>query len=190
MYCMFMYNIYMNSMKTLNMSSPLFPLQTSSSFLVTLMQVLDKTAPPGKEYWVNTGLENATTAAYCFFRPVSSIMFTSPTLYSTSLLATRHPGCIPTLSIGIWLTLSLWESVCGVEYWTDHCLMISKLSIRVQLKTRPQGKKVPKQLNITKLKDISTKQSFVEVLDEQFDTIPFRWARYGSSVDHCPGHCI
>ena len=41
------------------MLSLLFPLQTSSSFLVTLVQELDKTAPPGKEYWVNMGLENA-----------------------------------------------------------------------------------------------------------------------------------
>ena len=45
------------------------------------------------------------------------------------------------------------KAMCGTESWTDHHL-ISKLSIRVQPKTRPQGKKAPKQLNITKLKDI------------------------------------
>ena len=57
------------------------------------------------------------------------------------------------------------------ECWTDHCLIISKLSIRVQPKTRPRGKKAPKRLNIMKLKDIPTKQSFVEALDERLDTI-------------------
>ena len=48
----------------------------------------------------------------------------------------------------------------------DHRLIISNLSIRVQPKTRPQGKKAPKQVNIMKLKDVPTKQSFVEALDE------------------------
>ena len=36
------------------MLSPLLPLQASSLFLVTLIQELDKTEPPRKEYWVNT----------------------------------------------------------------------------------------------------------------------------------------
>ena len=64
-----------SSMKTLNMLSQLFPLQTSSSFYVTLIQELDMTVPPVKEYWVNTGPENATPTAHCFFRPAPSIIF-------------------------------------------------------------------------------------------------------------------
>ena len=63
------------------------------------------------------------------------------------------------------------RAVCDAECWTDYHLIISKLSIRVQPKTRPQGKKAPKRMNITKLKDVPTKQSFVEALDEQIDTI-------------------
>ena len=35
----------------------------------------------------------------------------------------------------------------------------------------PQGKKVAKQLNITKLKNVPTKQSFVEAKDERLVTI-------------------
>ena len=46
------------------------------------------------------------------------------------------------------------RAMCGAECWTDHRLIISKLSIKVQPK---MGKKAPKQLNITKLKDIPTK---------------------------------
>ena len=57
------------------------------------------------------------------------------------------------------------RAVCGAECRTDHRLIISELSIRVQSKTRPQGKKAPKRLNITKLKDVPTKQSFVGALD-------------------------
>ena len=61
--------------KTFNMLSPLFPLRTSSPFGVTLLLDLDKKLPPGKEYTVNTGPENATVTHYCFFRPAPSIIF-------------------------------------------------------------------------------------------------------------------
>ena len=64
----------------------------------------------------------------------------------------------------------MWAMYCA-ECWTDHRLIISKLSIRVQPKTRPQGKKAPKQLNIMKLKDVPNKKLFVEVVDESLDTI-------------------
>ena len=63
------------------------------------------------------------------------------------------------------------RTMYGAECWTDYRLIISKLNIRVQPKTRPQGKKAPKQLKITKLKDVPTKKFFVEALDEQLDTI-------------------
>ena len=39
--------------------------------------------------------------------------------------------------------------MCGAEFWTDHRLIISKLSIRVQPKTRTQEKNALKQVNIT-----------------------------------------
>ena len=52
------------------------------------------------------------------------------------------------------------RAMCVAKCWPDHCLVIFKLSIRVQPKTKPQGKKVPKWLNITNLKDIPTKRSF------------------------------
>ena len=63
------------------------------------------------------------------------------------------------------------RAICGAECWTVHCLIISKLSIRVQPKTKPQGKKAPKRLNIMKLKDVLTKQLYVEALDERLDAI-------------------
>ena len=68
-------------------------------------------------------------------------------------------------------SVRVMRAVCGAECWTDHCLIISKLSIRVQSKTRLQGKKAPNRLNIMKLKDVPTKQLFVKALDEQLDII-------------------
>ena len=62
--------------------------------------------------------------------------------------------------------------MCGAECWTDQRLIVSKLNIRTQHERRPQGKKTPKRLNITTLKNIVTKQSFVDTPEERFDSTP------------------
>ena len=41
----------------------------------------------------------------------------------------------------------------------------------LQQQRRPQGKKAPKQINITKLKDGPTKQVFVDTLEKRLDAI-------------------
>ena len=53
------------------------------------------------------------------------------------------------------------DRLCGAECWTNYCLIISKVSIGVQPKTRPLAKNAPKRLNFTKLKDVPTKPSFL-----------------------------
>ena len=63
------------------------------------------------------------------------------------------------------------RAMCGAECWTDHRLIVSKLNIHVQPKRRPQGKKAPRRINITKLKDCSSKQAFVDTLGERLDAI-------------------
>lgn len=60
--------------------------------------------------------------------------------------------------------------MCGAECWTDHRLVVSKLNIRIQPKRRPQGQKAPKRLNIAKLKNITIKQSFVELLEDRLES--------------------
>ena len=66
----------------------------------------------------------------------------------------------------------MWEPRRPLCVWTDHHLIISQLSVRIQSKTKDHRvKKAPKWLNITKLKDIPTKQLFVEALDEWLHTI-------------------
>jgi len=63
------------------------------------------------------------------------------------------------------------KSMCGAECWTDHRLIITKLSFHIQPKRRPQGVKAPKRLNISKLRDNSTKQSFIDTLDERLESL-------------------
>ncbi|XP_063598196.1 craniofacial development protein 2-like [Penaeus indicus] len=61
------------------------------------------------------------------------------------------------------------KAMCGAECWTDHRLLISKLNIRIQPPRRPQGKKVPKRLNISKLKSDHIKQSLAEEIENRLN---------------------
>ena len=47
------------------------------------------------------------------------------------------------------------KTMCGAECWTDHRLVVSKLNLRIQPVRRPQCKKVPKKLDVSKLKQDS-----------------------------------
>ena len=63
------------------------------------------------------------------------------------------------------------KAMCGAECWTDHRLIISKLNLRIQPKRRPQGVKMPKRLNVTKLKKGNTKESFTDTLGRLLDAV-------------------
>ena len=51
------------------------------------------------------------------------------------------------------------QTVC-----TDHRLVVSKLNLRIQSVRRTQGKRVPKKLDVSKLKQDSKRQAFVNDL--------------------------
>ena len=61
--------------------------------------------------------------------------------------------------------------MCGADYWTDHELVVSKLNLRIQPERRPQGKKVPKKLDVFKLKQDSKRQAFVNDLCSRLDAL-------------------
>ena len=44
------------------------------------------------------------------------------------------------------------KTMCGADCWTDHRLVVSKLNLCIQPARRPQGKKVTKRLDVSKLK--------------------------------------
>ena len=56
------------------------------------------------------------------------------------------------------------KTMCGADCWIDHRLVVSKLNLRIQPVRRPQGKKVPKKLDVSKLKQDSKRQVFVNDL--------------------------
>ena len=61
--------------------------------------------------------------------------------------------------------------MCGADCWTDHRLVVSKLNLRIQPVRRPQGKKVPKKLDVSKLKQDSKRQAFVNDLCSRLDSL-------------------
>ena len=63
------------------------------------------------------------------------------------------------------------KTMCGADCWTDHRLVDSKLNQRIQPVRRPQGKKVPKKLDVSKLKQDSKRQAFVNDLCSHLDSL-------------------
>ena len=57
------------------------------------------------------------------------------------------------------------KSMCGAECWTDHRLLVSKLTLRIQPQRRPQGKKLIKKLKVTQLRDKSVSEDLTRELD-------------------------
>ena len=63
------------------------------------------------------------------------------------------------------------KTMCCVDCWTDHRLVVSKLNLRIQPVRRPQGIKVPKKLDVSKLKQDSKRQAFVNDLCSHLDAL-------------------
>ena len=64
--------------------------------------------------------------------------------------------------------------MCGADCWTDHRLVVSKLNLRIQPVRRPQGKKLPKKLDVSKLKQDSKRQAFINDLCSRLDALEHR----------------
>lgn len=103
------------------------------------------------------------------------------------LLITNTVSCLPTCNKASWMhprskqwhlidyvivrkrdrpDVHINKAMGGAECWTDHCLIIFKLNIRIQPKRRPQGTKAPRCLNINNLKNSATQQSLIAALEE------------------------
>ena len=63
------------------------------------------------------------------------------------------------------------KTMCGADCCTDHRLVVSELNLCIQPVRRPQGKKVPKKLDVSKLKHDSKRQAFVNDLCSRLDAL-------------------
>ncbi|BHF73173.1 hypothetical protein SprV_0401625000 [Sparganum proliferum] len=64
------------------------------------------------------------------------------------------------------------KAIAGADGWTDHCLVISKMRIRVQPRRRPQGKRPPGKLNIALLSLPAHHLHFSNELAQRLDNLP------------------
>lgn len=62
------------------------------------------------------------------------------------------------------------KTMCGAECWTDHRLLLSKMNLRITPPRRPQGIRVPKRLDVRKLKNIPVKRKLVEELKNKLQS--------------------
>ena len=63
------------------------------------------------------------------------------------------------------------KTICGADWWTDHRLVVSKLKLRIQPARRPQGKKVPNRLDVSKLTQNSKRQAFINDICSRLDAL-------------------
>ena len=62
------------------------------------------------------------------------------------------------------------KTMCGACCWIDHRL-VSKLNLRIQPVRRPQGKKVSKRLDVSKLKQDSRRQAFISDICSRLEAL-------------------
>ena len=59
------------------------------------------------------------------------------------------------------------------ECWTDHRLVISKLTFTIKAKRRPQGKKLPKRINVSKLNVPANADQLASKMTDKLTTLEF-----------------
>ena len=81
------------------------------------------------------------------------------------------------------------KTMCSADCWTDHRLFVSKPNLRIQPSRRPYGKKVPKRLDVSKLKQDSKRQTFINAICSRLDAMELtsddpeeNWTVYGDTV--------
>ncbi|KAF7244347.1 Craniofacial development protein 2 [Varanus komodoensis] len=81
------------------------------------------------------------------------------------------------------------KAMLSADCWTDHRLIISKLSLHIKPKRRPQGNKtVMEKINVSKLRSPNTAASLAEDLDNQLSELQLEenaekdWKRFRDIV--------
>ena len=68
----------------------------------------------------------------------------------------------------------------GAECGSDHRLVRGKLKLHVRRKTRSQGIKFPKRIDVSRLRDMSVRKELQEALEsEQFDST---WDQFRTKI--------
>ena len=82
----------------------------------------------------------------------------------------------------------LTKTMCGADCWTNHRLVVSKLNLRIQSVRRPQGKEVPKRLDVSKLNQESKRPAFINIcsrsdaLEHNSEDVDGSWTVFRDTV--------
>ncbi|KAF7248362.1 Craniofacial development protein 2 [Varanus komodoensis] len=129
------------------------------------------------------------------------------------LIITNTIFCLPTLKKTSWMhphskhwhlidyvivrrkdrqDVRVTKAMPSADCWTDHRLIISKLSLHIKPKRHPQGSKaVMKKINVSKLRNPNTAASLAEDLDNQLSELQLEenaekdWERFRDIVHFC-----
>nr|VZH96762.1 unnamed protein product [Spirometra erinaceieuropaei] len=74
------------------------------------------------------------------------------------------------------------KAIAGADGWTDHRLVISKMRIRLQPHSRPQGKRPPGKLNVALLSLPAHRLHFSSELAQRLDNLPIAVAADDSAA--------
>ena len=80
------------------------------------------------------------------------------------------------------------KTMCGADCWTDHRLVVSKLNLHIQPVRRPQGKKVPKKLDLqaeTRQQEASIRQRSLQPFrctGTQLEDVDESWTVFRDTV--------
>ena len=61
--------------------------------------------------------------------------------------------------------------MCRVDCWTDHRLILSKVNLKIAPKRGPQGKKVFRKLDMSRLKHEPTAEALCNDLDKKLENL-------------------
>ena len=137
----------------------------------TLMPELEQTTRPA---WVGVigpeGVGKCNSNGFLVLRKcaeddllINNTVFRLPNRNKTSCMHSRSKHCYLIDYVIVRRTemqdVRVTKTMCGADSWTDHRLVVSKLNLRILPAMRPQGKKVPKRLDVPKLNQDSMRQA-------------------------------
>ena len=63
------------------------------------------------------------------------------------------------------------KAMCGVDGWTDHRVILSRVNLKISPKRHPQGKTVFKKLDVFRLKHKPTAEVLHSDLDKKLENL-------------------
>ena len=126
----------------------------------------------------SAGIGKCNSIGRLLLRNVLSMICWSPIRFSVYQTATKHHKYTLVHLTGyvivrrkdgqdVWMT----NNMCGADCWTDYRLVVSQFNFRIELVRCPQGKKTPKNRDVSNLKQNSKRQASISNICNRLDAV-------------------